>query len=457
MASILFSVFSGQASAISDNLIITAHNKHVKAKETGEETKNHTINIVQTQWDNGGHTGYLLRFYEWLRTEGKLKGEVWKGFLLPPPMGDLKSQISRWCKFLIGDEYKATIASLIGSKHDDLDISIKDLEDLIGKLQKLSPEIFDENKMNFLSTYCNYYREYVEIIEKEKKKKGDSTTDNHSVGNLFLSFLYFYSFLVRDIVKFPHYHHHEIFFNFLKNLGLVPRGIRLEFLIDGRFNLTGQSFDGQHIKSEKWFDDYPAAEPVNPETYNLEAVDGEDIETKFYDLVNISDVVVIPPGSLSNWMPLVNKFKDALLTKPVIWIVNSFHHISEVVLRQQLEYMQSLGIKPIILAPLVDNPYEELDVFSKDVYEKKYKKQRKEPETFSKAFAGYEDSVVRCIPLRYMDAGEGGIKYNAIHIEMILSTLMDRIDMAAEINNETVLKVCNEIAYTFFPENRSIK
>src|SRR5688572_6227689 len=105
MANILLSVFSGHASGIFDTKLERAHNNHVEAKENGDSGRLDNIYIVETQWDNGGHTGFLLKFYKWLKKHPEFEKEMWKGFLFPPPMGDLKSQISRWHKFLIEEEH----------------------------------------------------------------------------------------------------------------------------------------------------------------------------------------------------------------------------------------------------------------------------------------------------------------------------------------------------------------
>lgn len=438
MSTLLFIPLSGHASGIFDKLFLKVNDDHIAHKKDRSIKPPPTILAVETQWDNGGHTGIMNNFFEHLFQTDEFKQERWEGFQPPPAMGDLKPQISRWSKKLLPEEFNNTIRGLIGNRHSDLNLVFAQLNILIKTLQNVAPHIFsDEQNMNFLSTYTNAFREFA--------SKGSPET-KHSVGNLFLGFLYFYSYLVRDKEDLLYDHHHQVFFNFLKDLFLTPRGVRLEFLIDGRFKLTGMSKDNVFIPTEKQFDDYEAEQPVDPKSYNIESIIPGDIEDQFEDMFNRTDLVVLPPGSLSNWMPLVNKFSDLLKTKPVIWIINSFHHVSEVSLREQIEFVKSLGINPIILAPSVDGPFEVLSDFDKKTFIDQYETERKTPINFSETFEGIEDTLIlRCIPLERHEIRDGGIKYDPSFINEFLRKLADSLDDYDEISNELVQELSSDL------------
>lgn len=435
MANILFIVFSGQASAIFDHFLYTNQKSYIQAKENSEEYPIHYI--IETQWDNGGHTGYVLDFYDWLRENEIFVKIFGENFLLPPPMGDLKTQISRWAKHLIKSSEGGEIADLLATRYPDPASSLRNVEKLINILKDLNREIFsEEDVMNFMQTFMNLYTEF----SKDKEM-------NHSVGNLFLSFLYFYSYLIKGKLDLDLYsHHHEVFFNFLKDLQLVPRGARFEFLIDGRYKLTAATFEEYKILGERYFDDFEGIVPVDPKTYYIKAVDGEDIGSKFDEMLSSSDVVVVPPGSLSNWMPLINKFKEKLIGKPLVWIVNSFYHVSEVPLEEQIKYIRSLGLDPIILAPKVSNPFDELDEEVRKIFEESYRDQGKQAVDFNEILSKFSDlKVLRCIPLKELEAGEGGIKYKSQFIDNFLTMLSANL-IDQEINSEMVFQKSKTIA-----------
>src|SRR5690606_4302328 len=245
MASILFIVFSGQASAIFDSFLYSHQERYKELKKSNENPTNHFV--IETQWDNGGHTGFMLDFYDWLKDNDKFKNVFPDNFIMPPPMGDLKTQISRWAGYLIKNENGKNISQSMGYRFAAISQALAELTELINTLKEQNLAIFsDEDNMNILNTFSDLYKEFSQ--DKEM---------NHSVGNLFLSFLYFYSFKrLKHLDQTLYEHHHQVFFNFLKDLSLVPRGCRFEFLIDGRYKLSADTFDGIHIPSEHHFDDY---------------------------------------------------------------------------------------------------------------------------------------------------------------------------------------------------------
>ena len=435
MSGILFSVFSGQASAIFDDFLFDINEKYVRNKN-GEKNYHPSVYIIETQWDNGGHTGYLQDFNTWLDDQDKFLEIFGGNFKIPPPMGDLKSQISRWSRHLIKKDFGNTISSLIENRYDHIDDTIHELEVLINTLKRIQPDIFIlEERINFFEIYSQLYKDFSLIT---------SLMIKHSVGNLFLNFLYYYSFLLVDSVETIYLHHHEAFFNFLKDLSLIPRGIRIEFLIDGRYNLSGTSHDNVKILSEKFFDEYPSNLPVLLESYSLKSIEGNDFENKFNKLLENSDLVVIPPGSLSNWMPIINKFYSELKSKTIIWFVNAFTHYSEESLENQIKYLHSLGLNPIIVAPKLNNAFDELNEDEREIFERSYLAQGKKSIDFNNEFKNFKNlKVLRAIPLKELEPGDGGIKYSPHFVNFFLTNLSEKINY--RFNDEFILQIALEM------------
>lgn len=446
MVSVLLLVFSGHASAIFDEFLFKVHDLYVKKKESGfDNSFVPNVYTIETQWDCGGNTEYILEFNNWLEQQSEFVEIFGGSFILPPPMGDLKPQVARWSKHLIKDDFGKTISSLLGNRHENIDNAFLEVKNLVDILHRLSPDIFlVEDRIKFLDRYFKLYREFDSQSGKQIK---------HSVGNLFIYFMYYCSFLLVDSVETIYDHHHQAFFNFLKDLSLIPRGNRIEFLIDGRYNLRGVSKDNVVIPSEKFFDDYVAKEPVKLDSYTIDVVSGSEIENKFQYLYEQSDIIIIPPGSLSNWMPLINKFHIYLSQKPLLWFVNAFTHYSETTLNEQIEYFQSLGLDPIIVAPKLNNAFDELNEDERSTFEKGYKEEGKSATIFDEVFTAHpEVKVIRAIPLKELEPGDGGLKYNPKFVEHFLLKLTKNLE-GKNINKDTVFENA-KIAASKFTERK---
>lgn len=424
MSGILFLVFSGQASAIFDNFLLNNHKKYIAQKKkvvsgSAELNNNGDIFIIETQWDDGGHTGVMLDFNLWLEENREFYDLTGTELIMPPPLGDLKSQISRWSKHLVSGDFSNTISSLINNRHKSIDFALLELSNLLEILENLSPDIFiAEEQMHFSRLYFKLYKEFTRHRDLEI---------NHSVGNLFLHFLYIYSYLLTSNTETIYEHHHQAFFNFLKDLNLIPRGVRFEFLIDGRYNLSGVSKDGILISSERFFDDYPSSLPVELESYTLKPIDGSDIDNKFEQLIENSNIVIIPPGSLSNWMPLINKFSKNLVNKPILWFLNSFTHNSEADIDECVNYFYSIGLNPSLILPKLSNPFDELNADERNYYEKSYSDQGKKPVNFDSLSRLSKGNLFKILPLKELEPGEGGIKYNPIFVDQVISNVYANI------------------------------
>jgi hypothetical protein len=145
--------------------------------------------------------------------------------------------------------------------------------------------------------------------------------------------------------------------NFYHQKGILPKNINLLFTSNQREVLVGENEFGDKLVGEDDIDIQVA--PVLPQSLHLldkskdEIVENQRLLT---DLEN-ADLIIIPNGSIANWLPLVNQSKvQSILqkkseNKQICWLLNLFHTQNEMEITNYIKYIHSLEIKPIILAP----------------------------------------------------------------------------------------------------------
>lgn len=425
----LILALSGHASSVFDYFLSLLDNQEF------------TVFGIQSQWDNGGHTGILLKFYDYLR-EAYHEGPLSSGLLkIPPPMGDLKSQIIRFlennCE---GDEDKSKFLNLLSQKVNSDKLRVGLLR-LLRAFTLVYPDFFSEADMNLANFF---YEEYIKFAKNQGK-------ESHSIGNLFLGFLYIYAQLHRERfeVMFDNpKDHQDIFFKLLKKLDFIPKGLRQEFLCEFAVTLSASDSKGTEIRGESYFDldkiDNPdvifgEANRLVLESYSFSASDDSNEETarqKFEKLLQEVGILVIPPGSLSNWMPLINKYSDLIKehVEKLVWLPNSFCHVSEADIEAQYKYLFRLfGEKLHIVCP-EHNVFENLGDRREEfvsAYEQQHKREANIEFLYGKA------NVFPLIDYEILEPGEGGIKYN----QEVVSGVLGRIWMGEEIMEELRIEI----------------
>jgi hypothetical protein len=447
---LLILALSGHASAVFD--------KYFESLPKPED-KSYKVFAIQSQWDNGGHTGFMLKFYDWLLDQGKISdfGQYMQTFanshgislssIIPPPMGDLKSQIARRVdKYINSNEaISDTIHDLLENISESFASKVytqsllerwKQSLDYLKNLSQLrnKPDVLfgNEANINLIDSFVGAYLDFI--------NEGSLNQTNHSIGNLLLSFMYFFAQIYhkRELSRDSAITPHQIFFNLLKDLSLIPEGVYQELLCDGKIQLSGKV--GQNtFYGESNFDLAEIVDPavtfgegvrVDLSSYTFNAhmeQDGFAI-IKFREMLTSSDLLIIPPGSLSNWMPLINRFQTIIKesNKPVVWFPNAFCHISEQDIEEQYNYLNGLFPDQLAVICPTQNAFSylnETDLSTEEIDQFKNAYAREHKRGANVEWLLQQENVFGLIEYELLDPGIGGIKYEQVRMSEILGMI----------------------------------
>jgi hypothetical protein len=137
------------------------------------------------------------------------------------------------------------------------------------------------------------------------------------------------------------------FNNFYHNLNILPPNLHLTFTAPERQILTARDSDGYHLHGEAIIDEHQR--PLLPASFDLHTLTPpiSKFSQSFLRSLASADTVIIPPGSVANWLPLVNQpeIRQYLQTKPILWILNLGTQANELPSWQgYVEHMQHLGL-----------------------------------------------------------------------------------------------------------------
>lgn len=213
---------------------------------------------------------------------------------------------------------------------------------------------------SYVKTYLEYYLEYKEMLSNPK------TT---SFGNLWHSFLFYQCNGLDGLVSF------------YKSKRVLPQNFHILFTSDNRQILQGvyqnEENNSFELDGEDLIDD--SDYPIDPDSFKLVTITRQQklVTNNFVKTLKEASIVIIPNGSLANWLPLVNNQEILKILEKksekneLIWIMNLFHSKNEYPFDIYYHYLSTLGIHPIILGP-VTIPAEYYVSFLKD-YQKEGK------------------------------------------------------------------------------------
>lgn len=147
------------------------------------------------------------------------------------------------------------------------------------------------------------------------------------------------------MVTFNHFYHQS---------GILPERIWLDWTNFEREILVGS--DGQiAIVGEEILDEWE--KPILPESLEIRTkkLEKTRICHGFLQKLKKSDWVIIPTGSVANWLPLVNnpEICQVLKTKnaqnKLIWVQNCEKNTQEFAMEIYQKYLQNLGLCPIMI------------------------------------------------------------------------------------------------------------
>ncbi len=220
-------------------------------------------------------------------------------------------------------------------KKNIFDFRSSDPVKLLEASQFLSRLVGEDVIVDFTHDVYDYYLAHKNKIAYEK---------DFCIGNLWNHLL-----LSRDGI--------EGFNRFYQDLDLLPSCINLAFTHDYRQILKGSTVVGHQTIGEDVIDVFPTA--LDPKSLILEST-GSSLnltDNLKFELEN-SELVVIPNGSIANWMPLVNHysyiFKALAEQGKLVVMGNLFYPSNELPWQNYFEYLIKLEIFPKILFPNQD-------------------------------------------------------------------------------------------------------
>jgi hypothetical protein len=123
--------------------------------------------------------------------------------------------------------------------------------------------------------------------------------------------------------------------------------------------LVGDDSKGNRVIGEELVDEN--YNPITPESFRLEKINGEPVSIRdlgeFEYKLQLADYIIIPNGSIANWLPLVNydSIKNILIEKSkegrVIAFMNLFHTKNEYQYSYYLKYLNTMGISTLVIGP----------------------------------------------------------------------------------------------------------
>jgi hypothetical protein len=298
-----------------------------------------TIAMLPVDW--GGSTGTIGRILKLNNGElnNILHGEANYPIL---PFGDMNKFVMAYllqkCPSEVMVEFRDEKINALDYRSDSIH-ALKRVFESITACLGIS-NTFKEKFLIYLHTYLEYYLEHKDLV---------SSPCTTSLGNLWHSFLYFELGGVDGLMRF--YHENSV----------IPWHINLMFSSSTRQVLRGRYYNEQqhefYLDGEDEID--TADFPIDPESFDL--IPSHDSQTKVLHLLieklKQADMIIIPNGSIANWLPLLNDeqvlrlLKEKSLLHKIIWVMNLFHSKNEYPFDVYFHYLSTQGIYPIIIGP----------------------------------------------------------------------------------------------------------
>lgn len=314
-----------------------------------------TIYYLTSDW--GGSTGTLGRIFEYQKHSVLRQSNMLQIGLSPRPvlpLGDINKLILSYMQFPDWNAWVQTRSRTMvkfDPKTHLLDFRSDVLADLLAGYTIFSGFFqlgtdFDQDFKTYLEALFAFY---------EPVKHSINYHHSFCLGNLIHYFIYFR----QGLTGLNNYYH---------QLNILPKQIQIDFTSFERQTLLATSIVGLPLSGENAIDSTPLAIDqsslilANP-SLNEEL---ELVTPTFLDAITKADLVIIPNGSIANWLPLVNiqevqnRLQALSLTNKLVWMTNLFHTTNELQLQNYIYYLFSKCIFPLILGPQNGGLYDEL-------------------------------------------------------------------------------------------------
>jgi hypothetical protein len=302
--------------------------------------KNIVISYVPV--DFGGSTGNLTRVIEF--DNNYINNELHSDFNYPSmPFGDYTKFVSNLLIYRHGQNAKIDISDRFSLSI--LEFRSNNYSGLLEKFEILK-KLLDIDD-DFATKFLGYLKKYLNFLELENYK--EFTLIDTSFGNIWHTFCYFNFGSLNNITDY-----------YLKKLK-IDSSIATIFTFNQRQVLVGQTIYDEFLIGEDIVDISKSS--ILP--YSLKILDQNKNWLKkawndqLYDLIDNSETLIIPNGSIANWIALINssfQVRELLVKKshikPIIMFSNLFYSQNEFPIEAYLELLvDNYGIKIDLLTP----------------------------------------------------------------------------------------------------------
>ena len=294
----------------------------------------HILNFFGLTVDYGGSGGiwYRLQEIDNFALTRNLFGEA-KPVL---PWGDFNKIIMHFTTRRFG--------SLVGK---GLDFRSNDFSDHLQNFHLLADHLALEK--NITDGFEEFFRFSFNFYLDHKNKLGYKTSKKFCFGYPWQDFVFWNLGKMDDVNIF--YKSHRIF----------PENMNIYFTALEREVLVGESkkqkYEGEHMVDS-------ANEPILPKSLKIFNTYKKSIKAdeKFLERLKRSDKIILPTGSITNWLPLINMpevleiLKEYDQKKSLIWLVNLKKAENEMNLIDYQNFLKEKDLNPTLIIP---KKYEE--------------------------------------------------------------------------------------------------
>lgn len=276
--------------------------------------------------DFGGSSGLWNRLIDY--NDSELNKKLHNQILPNLPWGDYNKTIKLFLQKKAGN----IVAETLDFRSNDLAELINEF-DILADFLALEQDI-EKKFYHYLITSFDYYNEFSDKIIFETKKP-------LCFGYIWQNFLYFMT--NGDLSKMS---------SFYNNLGIIPENLFLDFTFLDRQILIAKDTNNTELTGEDIIDEHSVS--ILLDSYRIEQIKkNKDIEKFSFNFLNTlksADLIIIPPGSIANWLPLFNYPEITNILKNnyqnLYWLLNPFFASNELPMIKYIQYLTKLKIYP---------------------------------------------------------------------------------------------------------------
>jgi hypothetical protein len=208
------------------------------------------------------------------------------------------------------------------------------------------PQILKLLDLQYHSEFLQYFQTAWKFYQKNKLNL--KYEKQFCIGYVLQTFIYFKS-IERVSETSNSLENKDVlwFWNkFWQDLNILPDNVYLDFTSKNRQVMTARDLSLEKLFGEDQIDSYYS--PILPETMFFENPDETLGKPKkpFIKILNQADLVIIPNGSVGNWLSVVNyqKVKSILKDKKIVWLTNPYRNKNELINPNYVLYFNECDI-----------------------------------------------------------------------------------------------------------------